>query len=406
MKDKNASKVGLGHPRDLLDLLYLPHFEKRNDLSLEDVSKAQRESVHQEIVRSVLISAIIVPTMLVYLIYIALVGYLDNGTIDVYFTMAGVGLLFAAGALYLLYYLLTNKRTLGVGPREAIQFVFYFLVVVSIFLFYVSTKKEPGREGNFSLGYIWFMALAITPATYLVYWAILSGVSLAGAVGTIQSLEPNNDNALQCYILIAIFIVASYFIRSHDFITAYYQNRVTEQNEANSYMASNDQLTGIENRRGMENFVSLNYQSWKEKGSFINIYMFDIDNFKSYNDNFGHAQGDECLKEVANAVQKSFADPNVGFFRYGGDEFIIISEESSSEKAIHLGMNVLYAIHEAKIAAPSETGTPFLTISIGASSKQVTESYSFSRHIAEADKSLYEAKKKNRGSLVFGDKIY
>lgn len=305
---KENKPTGLGGPRGLLSLIYLPHFMKIHGLSDEDVAKARAGSVYQEIFRSVLISCLVTVVMMVYLIYGLLSGYFLSGSRDKAFLLTAILLMLGSGVTYLIYYLLTYKRSLGVIKREAIQFVYYLCIVASILLFHVATKTNPATAADFSLGYIWFLALAITPPTYIAYWLAISGLSLAGCIATISTLETVQTNATQCYIIVVSFIIVSYFIRSHDFISSYYKNRVQEENEENGHLAQTDQLTGIENRRALDEFVSTRSKGWEEKGSKVCILMFDIDFFKCYNDVLGHIQGDKCLKEVTAAVKEAAFD--------------------------------------------------------------------------------------------------
>lgn len=401
-QDERPDLVG---PQGVFDLFYLPRFIRKNHLSEDEVRRSKLYSAHDEVLRSILICCLIVPIMLTYIIYSFSIGYLPQYNTEGITMFAGCLVMLISAVSYLLYYLLTYKKTLGIPTRETIQVILYLLIMTGIFLFYVSTKTRSQGSKEVALCYVWFLALAITPATYLSYWITTALAAIIGGSVTIALYEDSSSSMMECIIIIAAFIVASYLIRSHDFIAAYYHQRVKKQNETNAYLALTDTLTETENRRGLEQYVSLMESSWKTKISSINIFIFDIDNFKSYNDAFGHQQGDAILRKVSDIVKKEFAD-HLDFFRLGGDEFVLVLTESSEEEAIKYGMRILSCIHNAKIAAPKNIGTSFLTVSIGLSRTKADKNYSFNNQLNDADASLYYAKQNHRGSLSYDGKFY
>ncbi len=91
-----------------------------------------------------------------------------------------------------------------------------------------------------------------------------------------------------------------------------------------------DPLTGLFNRRYMDELLDIESRRSKRKGSPIGIIMLDIDNFKDFNDIFGHEAGDVILKKIGGFVQGAIRDSDIAC-RYGGDEFAIIMPEASLE---------------------------------------------------------------------------
>jgi diguanylate cyclase (GGDEF)-like protein len=405
MGNNSEERTNLFGPRGILDVFYLPHFIKKNNLSENEVRQSRLYSAHDEVLRSILICFLIIPIMLTYLIYTFAIGYLPLYTLEGITMFSGCLVMLVSAFLYLLYYLLTYKKTLGLQLRETIQLVLYLLIMIGIFLFYVSTKARSQGSKEIALGYVWFLALAITPPSFLSYWIATSLSSIVGASITIAMFEDSSSSKFQCIIIISAYIVASYLIRSHDFIAAYYKRKVQAQNDTNAYFALTDALTGAENRRGLEQYVSLMEKGWIDKSSTINVYIFDIDRFKEYNDAFGHSQGDAILKKITDIMKEEFPN-NLDLFRLGGDEFVIVSTDEIEEEAIKNGMRILSSIHNAKIASPKNIGTNFLTVSIGLSRVKADNNYSFSNQLKEADAQLYYAKQNHRGSLYYNKKFY
>jgi len=312
--------------------------------------------------------------------------------------------MFVGAMLYILYFFLSHDKIFGYRVRETIQMIFYFLIMAGIYTFYIAKSFDSKLINNFSLGYIWFIALAITPPTSFVGWAITSLTALIGTITTTIIFPVGSETVLiNYYIIVAAYILASLIIRSYYFTSAYYKNRVIEQNERNMYLSTQDALTEIENRRGFEQFISKNVSRWETESKTITFIMFDIDHFKKYNDTYGHAKGDECLKEVTNIIQTKFKDESLNFYRYGGDEFTIILEEEGEENILNKTSQVIDAIKSAKIKGPSED-IPYLTISLGAKSEVVTKGYKPDEQMHLADMYLYEAKAKFIGNAILNGK--
>lgn len=103
----------------------------------------------------------------------------------------------------------------------------------------------------------------------------------------------------------------------------------------------------------------------KRKQNPISILLCDIDNFKKYNDNYGHIEGDECLQKVGKAFSNLFSRATDLAARYGGEEFAVILPEVDAEAAITLGEKLCESIQSLNI--PHEQNAMFgvVTISVG-----------------------------------------
>ncbi len=175
--------------------------------------------------------------------------------------------------------------------------------------------------------------------------------------------------------------------------------------------AITDYLTTLNNRNGFYQKI----KKWVDKQitQDITFLYIDLDNFKYYNDTFGHAAGDRILKEVAEILRKSSS--GCGFAaRYGGDEFLISLKFVDKEKAMALGRSVLEAIKERKgfvdiitemtgkdIVIPKEKE---LSCSIGiAAVKGITNDDKIAETILKADEVLYAIKHSTKGDVKYSD---
>ena len=110
------------------------------------------------------------------------------------------------------------------------------------------------------------------------------------------------------------------------------QNRVREENERLQILAETDTLTGLPNRYALNRVLEQSFDKALGKGQRLGVGIADIDDFKRYNDTYGHRRGDECLREVGKALQQLTREQNIFVARYGGDEFVLIYENRSDEQ--------------------------------------------------------------------------
>lgn len=113
-----------------------------------------------------------------------------------------------------------------------------------------------------------------------------------------------------------------------DEITKRYDSFIKEQNEKiedTLEKATKDPLTDLYNREFLSEYAEKVLKENRRKGESIALIFLDLDNFKSVNDNYGHEEGDQVLKNVANILKNSFRDHDV-IIRYGGDEFIVLAQ--------------------------------------------------------------------------------
>lgn len=130
--------------------------------------------------------------------------------------------------------------------------------------------------------------------------------------------------------------------------------------------------------------------------------LCDIDKFKSYNDHFGHVPGDAVLARIAATIRAELRRGDV-FYRYGGEEFLVILPEQSLPEAT-LGMNrVRQAVASLEIPHAPEAGFPFVTMSVGVSILATAPAESIDAWIRRTDAALYAAKALGRNRVTAGE---
>jgi len=153
-----------------------------------------------------------------------------------------------------------------------------------------------------------------------------------------------------------------------------------------------DSLTGILNRRAFN--IALG-DEWKraQRGSYkFSIMMIDIDQFKKYNDTYGHLQGDECLRQVSKALRKDAQRPGDLLARFGGEEFVIAFSLQEEYQATIYANKICRDIEALKIQHEKSTVTHHVTVSVGVATIIPTREMSWVNLMDAADNALYRAK--------------
>lgn len=158
-----------------------------------------------------------------------------------------------------------------------------------------------------------------------------------------------------------------------------------------------DFLTGIYNRRYF-NLHLENIWMLENEASEVSLMIMDIDNFKEYNDTYGHVQGDEVLKEVTKCISNHVRKGDV-FARYGGEEFSLILLGVPIDIAEKVGNTIKESIYERNIVHETSQYKR-ITISIGMTTVTLSSGISVRDTIDHADSALYEAKAKGRNAVV------
>lgn len=176
-------------------------------------------------------------------------------------------------------------------------------------------------------------------------------------------------------------------------------NRSKDETDKWIRHAMRDALTGALNRRAFDVDLLRYLERYDESGNIFSILLCDVDYFKQYNDIHGHVEGDKALQDVTQTLSTVLRDRD-NLYRYGGEELLIILDNTDKVQAQNVGLRALEQIRNLQLTHPkSEFG--FLTISIGCATISETENTTESL-IELADKRLYQAKQNGRNCLIKG----
>ncbi len=168
-------------------------------------------------------------------------------------------------------------------------------------------------------------------------------------------------------------------------------------------LAGLDGLTGLPNRRTFDDAITKEWGRSARQSAPLALIMIDIDHFKQFNDNFGHAGGDQCLTTVANVIANSARRAGDLPARYGGEEFAIVLPSTDLDGAMAVAENLRRSIEAREIRHPENTASPFVTASIGAAVAVPAPGIRPDAIIRNADQALYRAKELGRNRICAFD---
>jgi diguanylate cyclase (GGDEF)-like protein len=183
------------------------------------------------------------------------------------------------------------------------------------------------------------------------------------------------------------------------------RQRLSVANRKLEEQANRDGLTGLPNRRHMDLQTDLAWDKAVRAGGPFALFMIDVDNFKKFNDHYGHQVGDDCLRAVAGALgatveASNAAGQTVDAFaaRYGGEEFAVVVPEATPEAYARLGGELVAAVHALGIPHEKNADWGCVTISVGSCRVAPAEGKVLNL-FRTADAALYRAKQGGRNRL-------
>jgi diguanylate cyclase (GGDEF)-like protein len=187
--------------------------------------------------------------------------------------------------------------------------------------------------------------------------------------------------------------------------TAQLRNTMRELEQANRKLASislNDALTGLYNRRHMDNLLPELCREARRTGNPLSLALIDADHFKRINDTWGHDFGDQCLKQIAGILDEHVKRPRDVAIRFGGEEFALLLPGTDLDGARTLCLAILKAMRKTPLIAPGNE-TFHLTLSAGIA--ELATGQEPSDLFRKADEALYQAKGAGRDQIVLANRV-
>ncbi|MCT7304609.1 diguanylate cyclase (plasmid) [Ralstonia wenshanensis] len=180
------------------------------------------------------------------------------------------------------------------------------------------------------------------------------------------------------------------------------QQQLLEANLELRRLTNSDGLTGLANRRYLDEYLSAEWRRGAREGTTLSFLMIDVDNFKLYNDTYGHVAGDEVLKRIGSTVEACLGRPGDLAARFGGEEFAVVLPGNSAEGLKLLAEKIRGAIETLRVPHLHSSTGDYVTVSIGGALVHPVHDVPTTTLIEAADLALYQAKHEGKNRTVVG----
>ncbi|MEX3921570.1 diguanylate cyclase [Paraburkholderia sp. BR10872] len=170
-------------------------------------------------------------------------------------------------------------------------------------------------------------------------------------------------------------------------------------------LTHSDGLTGLSNRRYLDEFLSAEWKRAERERTEVSLLMIDVDYFKPYNDTYGHVAGDNVLRSVATTIRREIRQPRDLVARFGGEEFAVVLPGTGSAGARLLAEKMRRDVVGLALPHVGSAVSEHLTISIGVATLTPAPGLAETALIEEADAALYRAKRDGRNRVAFSTHV-
>jgi len=178
------------------------------------------------------------------------------------------------------------------------------------------------------------------------------------------------------------------------------ETALTRSNEELARLSGLDPLTGLANRRTLDDCLARECARLRRPGQQIAVLLCDVDHFKAYNDHYGHLAGDACLKQVAEVLSAVVRRANDVVARYGGEEFVVVLPSTDCAGALRVAEEARARVSALRIPHERSDVAPIVTLSVGVACSDPATPLSPEDLLRRADAALYEAKRAGRNRVM------
>lgn len=165
-------------------------------------------------------------------------------------------------------------------------------------------------------------------------------------------------------------------------------------------LAVTDALTGLSNRRRLEQTLKAETARLSRTGDWLSVIMLDIDFFKQFNDTYGHPEGDRCIAMIAAALNRAVRRASDLAARYGGEEFACVLPGADYDAALIVANSIIDQVHVLGIPHRHSGVSPYVTVSVGIATARSLSGMMPDLWIKNADAQLYLAKADGRNKVI------
>ncbi len=327
----------------------------------------------------------------------------DNRTI--YLTMYFIVIIYSLLFTGVLHYMSSHQ-----SAKNAFLFRLIILSGLMILLFWGASVKLLAQGSFFHPSIYMLLLLSVSVIPFFNYWEILI-VTLPSLIFitiiTIVEKSIQTQAVTQIVIDSWGFVLLAIMFSSIQYVDRiqYFKNdlQLLKQNILLKKHSEIDALTDIFNRRKLDETMEFEWKRSSRTKQHIAFLLIDLDNFKNYNDSYGHIEGDLCLRRSAAIMKESLKRSSDMIFRYGGEEFGAILLFTDINAANIVAEKIRKNIENAGIIH-KESSHGHVTVSIGVTASVGNKDEDYHSMYIEADKALYAAKRSGRNKVIAFEK--
>ncbi|MHB8136955.1 MAG: GGDEF domain-containing protein [Smithellaceae bacterium] len=253
--------------------------------------------------------------------------------------------------------------------------------------------------GNIVVRLRFWHALIVSSLIFVLYVLTVPGIT---------SMQPPVmiNSSVVLFSAIIISLIANYQMESalrwnylRNLLKEIETIRLEKAKTELEHISSMDVLTGLANRRNFDVFLDMEWHAGIQYRTPLSLLFLDVDDFKSYNDHYGHQAGDACLQKIARVLKGFIHRSRDLCARYGGEEFVILLPNTDEKNALQIAEKVRKNIEQENIPHEYSRVVPHVTISIGVASMIPQRTRIPQRLVEQADKALYRAKGLGRNQV-------
>jgi diguanylate cyclase (GGDEF)-like protein len=281
----------------------------------------------------------------------------------------------------------------------------HYLAIASVVTPLVSALTAPlsakaAADGQYEVLILFALQIvAIFQFTGLLYrTALVTCIAMVAtfAAGTvIWSLPP--DAAIKYVVTMGITtLIGAVTFRDAELLS----RRQYLEGKLLTELLERDPLTGLKNRRSFDEHLQRIWLQNQRDGRMLAVLMIDVDDFKAYNDTYGHQAGDAALRRIGEVLRELGRRPLDLAARYGGEEFALIMSDVSMEHAGKVAEQLRAAVAGLRIPHAGSRAAPVVTLSVGVAVAKPALGRTPEGLLGLADEALYEAKATGRNGIV------
>lgn len=303
------------------------------------------------------------------------------------------------------------KRNVRANAKRIQTALFIFGLIASLWSVAVTLYDQRVTE---NVTVYTYMVLTISILAFLKPWQAFtifgsSQLLLVILLPTFQPVPTNNMgnimNTTFCALMSVVIACSRYLTAVREYWSRDIIKRQTEEiqriNAGLNVQVITDELTGLYNRRFLDERLPSLWESYVGSNVRAAVMMLDIDDFKRFNDRYGHQAGDRCIQQISDLIKKYFSESTSTVIRYGGEEFLVLDAADGVDEHIRTNADGLRRAVEQMHIENTAVGR-YVTISAGICIGNVI-SGDIIDFIAAADEALYTAKKSGKNRIEISE---